>query len=49
MSCAGHELRMREKINIYRYFTGKLEGIRPLGRASRAWEENIKKCLRETT
>jgi len=39
---------MREKINIYRYFTGNLEGIRPLGRASRAWEENIKQGLKET-
>jgi hypothetical protein len=28
---------MWEKINIYRYFTGKLEGIMLLGRASCAW------------
>jgi len=38
---------MREKINICRYFTGKLEGIGPLGRASRAWEENIKCVLKD--
>jgi hypothetical protein len=32
---------MWEKINIYRYFTGKLEGIRLLGRASRTRGKRI--------
>jgi hypothetical protein len=38
---------MGEKIGIYRFLVGKLEGRRPLGRSRRRWEDNIKMDLQE--
>jgi hypothetical protein len=38
----GHVARMGEKRNAYRIFVGKSEGMRPLGRPRRRWENNIK-------
>jgi hypothetical protein len=32
----------------YRFFVGRPEGKRPLGRPRRRWEDNIKMDLRET-
>jgi hypothetical protein len=37
-----------EKRNAYRNLVGKPEGMRPLGRPRRRWEDNIKMNLRET-
>ena len=36
-----------ERRGIYRILVGKPEGKRPLGRASRKWEDNIKMDLQE--
>jgi hypothetical protein len=36
-----------EKRNVYTILVGKPEGKRPLGRARRRWEVNIKMNLRE--
>jgi hypothetical protein len=47
MRWAGHVARMGEKRNVYRILVGKPEGKRPLGRARRRWEDNIKMDLRE--
>ncbi|KAJ4438068.1 hypothetical protein ANN_14007 [Periplaneta americana] len=44
---AGHVACMGESKNIYRVLVGRLEGIRPLGRPRRRWEDNIKMDLRE--
>jgi hypothetical protein len=38
---------MGEKRNAYRFWGGKPEGKRPLGRLRRRWEDNIKMDLRE--
>jgi hypothetical protein len=38
---------MGERRGAYRDLVGKLEGIRPLGRPRRRWEDNIKMDLRE--
>jgi hypothetical protein len=35
-----------EKINAYRILVGKPEGKRPLGRARRRWENNLRMDLR---
>ena len=32
MRCVGHEVRMGERRGVYRFFVGKPEGKRPLGR-----------------
>jgi hypothetical protein len=37
---------MGETRNAYRIFMGKPEGMRPLGRPRRRWEDNIKIDLR---
>ncbi|KAJ4428630.1 hypothetical protein ANN_24675 [Periplaneta americana] len=44
---AGHVARMGESRNAYRMLVGRPEGIRPLGRPRRRWEDNIKMDLRE--
>jgi hypothetical protein len=36
------------KKNAYRIFVGKPDGMRPLGRPSSRWVDNIKMDLRET-
>ena len=38
---------MEQSTNAYRVLVGKLEGMRPLGRPRRRWEDNIKTDLRE--
>jgi len=38
---------MGEKIGLYRFFVGKPEGKRPLGRPRCRWEGNIKMDLQE--
>jgi hypothetical protein len=38
---------MGEKMNAYKIFVGKPEGMRPLGRPRRRWVDNIKLDLRE--
>jgi len=38
---------MGEKRGIYRFWVGKPEGKRPLGRPRRGWEDNIKMDLQE--
>ncbi|KAJ4432113.1 hypothetical protein ANN_20728 [Periplaneta americana] len=43
----GHVARMGESRNAYRVLVGRPEGIRPLGRPRRKWEDNIKMDLRE--
>jgi hypothetical protein len=40
-------LRMGEGRGVYRILVGKPEGKRPLGRARRRWEDNIKIDLQE--
>ncbi|KAJ4434033.1 hypothetical protein ANN_16352 [Periplaneta americana] len=44
---AGHVARMGESRNAYRVLVGRPEGKRPLGRARRRWEDNIKMDLRK--
>jgi hypothetical protein len=38
---------MGEKRGVYRVLVGKSEGIRPLGRPRRRWEDNVKTELQE--
>jgi hypothetical protein len=38
---------MGERRNVYRVLVGKPEGIRPLGRPRRRWENGIKMDLEE--
>jgi hypothetical protein len=38
---------MGEGRGVYRVFVGMSEGMRPLGRPRRRWEDNIKINLRE--
>jgi hypothetical protein len=38
---------MGERRGAYRVLVGKPEGIKPLGRLRRRWEDNIKMDLRE--
>ena len=37
---------MGEEINVYRGLVGKPEGMMPLGRPRRRWENNIKVFLK---
>jgi hypothetical protein len=39
--------RMEAGRGVYRFFVGRPEGRRPLGRRRRRWEDNIKMNLRE--
>jgi len=36
-----------ERRGVYRVLVGKLEGMRPIGRPRRRWEDNIKMDLQE--
>jgi hypothetical protein len=47
MRCAGHVARMGEGRGVYRFFIGRPECERPLGRPSCRWEYIIKMDLRE--
>jgi hypothetical protein len=47
MRWAGHVARMGKERGVYRVLDGRTEGIRPLGRPRRRWEDNIKIGLRE--
>jgi hypothetical protein len=47
MRWAGHVARMGERRGVYGVLVGKAEGKRPLWRARRRWEDNIKMDLRE--
>jgi hypothetical protein len=38
---------MEERRDVYRYFVGKHEGKRPLGRHRHRWEDNIKMGVQE--
>ena len=42
MRWEGHLTRMGEGRGVYRVLVGKPEGMRPLGRPRRRWEDNIK-------
>ena len=42
MGWAGHMARMGEGRGVYKVLVGKPEGMRPLGRPRRRWEDNIK-------
>jgi hypothetical protein len=44
---AGYVVRMAERRGAYRGLVGKPEGMRPLGRPRRRWEDNIKMALQE--
>jgi hypothetical protein len=44
---AGHVARLGKRRGAYRVFRGKPEGKRPLGKARRRWEDNIKMDLQE--
>jgi hypothetical protein len=48
MRWAGHVACMEEEKNVYRVLMGKAEGMRPLGRPRRRWEDGIRMDLRET-
>jgi hypothetical protein len=43
----GHVARIEEMRNTYKIVFGKPEGMRPLGRSKRRWEDNIKMNLKE--
>jgi hypothetical protein len=47
MRWAGHVARMGEGRGVHRVLVGRPEGRRPLGRARRRWEHNIKRSLQE--
>jgi hypothetical protein len=47
MRWAGHVARLGERGGVYRVLVEKPEGIGPLGRPRRRWEDNIKMNLQE--
>jgi hypothetical protein len=47
MRWAGQVARMGEERSVYRVLVEKPEGKRPLGRARRRWEDNIRMDLQE--
>ena len=47
MGQAGHVARMGERRGVYRVLVGKPEGMIPLGRPRRRWEDNIMIELQE--
>jgi len=42
MRWAGHVALMGDRKGVYRVLVGKIEGMKPLGRPRRRWEDNIK-------
>ena len=44
---AGHVARMEDGRSAFKMLTGKPTGKRPLGRARRRWEDNIRMDLEE--
>ena len=44
---AGHVSRMEEGRSAFKILTGKLTGMRPLGRPRCRWEDNIRMELEE--
>jgi hypothetical protein len=47
MRWAGHVARMGKRRGVYRILVGKPEGKKPIGRAGRRWEDNIKTGLQK--
>jgi hypothetical protein len=47
MRWVGHVARMGEGRVVYRFFVGKPEGKRPLGRPRHRWEDNIRMDLQD--
>ena len=47
MRWVGHVARMGERRGVFRVLVGKPEGMRPLGRPRRRWEDNIKMDLQK--
>ena len=47
MRWAGYIARTVERRSIYKVLVGKSKGMRPLGRPSRRWDDNIKMYLQE--
>jgi len=47
MGCAGHVACVGEIRAVYRVLVGKHEGLKPLGRPRRQWEDIIKMDLQE--
>jgi hypothetical protein len=47
MRWAGHVARMGAERGLHRVLVGKHEGMRPLGKPRRRWENNIKLDLQE--
>jgi len=47
MRWAGHVTRMVEMRHVYSILVGNLEGMSPLGRPRRRWEDNIRLNLVE--
>jgi hypothetical protein len=47
MRWAGHVARMGEGRKVYKVLVGKPEGMRPLGRPRRRWEDGVGMDLRE--
>jgi hypothetical protein len=45
--CVIHVARIGERRGVYRLVVGKSEIKKPLGRPSRAWEDNIRKDLQD--
>ena len=43
----GHVARIGKKRGVYKILVGKPEGMRPLGRPRRRWDDNIKMVLQE--
>ena len=47
LRCAGHVARMEEARSAFEILTGKPTEMRPLGRARRRWEDEIRIDLEE--
>jgi hypothetical protein len=47
MKRAGHEARIGERRNPYKYLVGKPYGKIPFGRLGRRWENNIKTDIQD--
>jgi hypothetical protein len=47
MRWAGHVTSMGEKRKVYKVLVGKPEGMRPLGRPRRRWEDGVRMDVRE--